>query len=161
MAGTRLPSEVKNAWRSAFCVTLGIILAIVVVLGVFAANPRTTSVQPPWPSSYPFGLGSNGRIAPFSFGWGSGTGTSNNCQFLFVEFNATLPAEIWVIPGGATVVFHNETPYFSSILWFSGPAVSDRDAIELPHGGGYGIWTANPGPEETWLFVSDETEACL
>ena len=162
MAAERVTPRSESPWRSGFFVTLGVIVAIIVVLGVFAASPRSSaSLQPPWPSSYPFGLGSNGKIAPYSFGWGAGAGTNNSCQFLFVEFNATYPAELWVIPGGASVAIYNGTPYFTAILWFSGPALSARDAIELPHGGGYGIWTANPGPEETWMFVFDETVNCL
>jgi hypothetical protein len=161
MAEARLPPRTGDAWRPAFFVVVGVVVAIVVVAGVFATLRSTSSIQPPWPSTYPFGLGSNSEIAPYSVGGGEGYGTNNSCLFLFVEFNASNPVDLWVIPGGASVVNHNGTPYFSSILWSAGPALTGKNAIELAHGGGYGIWTANPGPAETWVFISQETLDCL
>ena len=158
-----LPRRNSDAtWKSAFFGVVGVIMAIVLVVGVFAAGPRvTSSIQPPWPSSYPFGLGSDGSISPYSFGWAAGTGTNDSCLFLFVEFNASTPVDLWVLPGGSGYVVRNGTPYFSSILWSVGPAMTGRNAIELAHGGGYVIATANPGPTEAWVYVSDETLACV
>jgi len=160
MASDRSPPRTQNAWRSAFFVALGVVVASTLVIGSSASWPGASNLQPPWPSSYPFGLGANGVIAPYSIGFGEGVGTNDSCLFLFVEFNASNPVDIWVIPGGASVVFHNGTPYFSSTLWSVGPALTGKDAIELPQGGGFGIWTANPGPAATWVFISEETESC-
>ena len=83
MAEARRPPSSGNPWRSAFSVAVGVIMAVAVVAGVFAAPRSTSSLQPPWPSAYPFGLGSNGKIAPDSIGFGEGTGTNNSCLFLF------------------------------------------------------------------------------
>lgn len=160
MPEARPPPNPGDAWRSAFFTVIGVIIAIVVVAGVFASPRSSSSIQPPWPSSYPFGLGSNGKIPPYSFGFGEGTETNTSCLFLFVEFNATNPVDVWVIPGGASVVIRNGTPYFTSILWSAGPALTGKNAMELAQGGGYGIWTANPGPTETWVFISQETLPC-
>lgn len=149
----------EEAWKSAFFLAIGVTVAVVLLAGAQVSG--SAAIQPAWPSTYPFGLGGHEVIAPYLFGGGTGNPTTDACQFLFVEFNATYPADLWVIPGGAGVVFHNGTPYFSAILWSSGPAVTAKIAIELAHGGGYGIWTANPGPNSTSLYWSAETETCL
>jgi hypothetical protein len=160
MADGRAPPRADSVWRSAFFGALGVVVAILLVVGVFQSLPPASSVQPPWPSTYPFGLGASGGIDPDSMGWGEGAGTNDSCLFLLVEFNASNPVELWVIPGGAGVVVQNDTPYFSSILWFSGAELTGKNAIELPDGGGYQVWTANPGPVEVFVFISQETVAC-
>lgn len=150
----------EEPWRSAFFAALGVTVAVLLLVEAQVSGPASPPTQPAWPSSYPFGQSGQEVIPPHSVGAGVGWGTNESCQYLFVEFNATYPIDLWVTPGNSSVIFHNGTPFFTAILWSVGPATMGKNEIKLAHGGGYGVWTANPGPNETAAYWSDETRAC-
>jgi hypothetical protein len=159
-------SNLRSRRRPILPLAAGLSLGVLLVFGTLGA-PRAftslqpTSLQPPWPASYPFGLGAWGTDGPGQE-WGIGSGGSNStCQYLFVEFNATGPAEINVIPTYSATYNYSEYAPLPTSYWSSPVATGGRDAILTIPETGFQIWAIDPSSEgNVTIYVSDEELPC-